>query len=289
MTIRVGVGSPAGIPGADPGLVVDWARRADATPLSSLGVVDRLAYANDDPLAVLAAAAAVTTRIRLATSILIAPLRGTRLLAKQAASVHALSGGRLTLGVGVGARTEDYDVAGVDHRTRGQRLSAQLATLRDCFDRGPLGQQPGAAQGPGAAGAGRPELLVGGTTGTALARMARYADGWVHGGGPARAFARAAEQARAAWADAGRPGRPRLWGMAYFALGGTAEEGRAYVRGYYAFTGPFAERIAEGGLTHPRAVAELVTAYADAGCDELLLFPAAARADQLDLLVEAVW
>jgi alkanesulfonate monooxygenase SsuD/methylene tetrahydromethanopterin reductase-like flavin-dependent oxidoreductase (luciferase family) len=271
VSIRVGVGSPAGIPGAGPDLVLGWAARTDATPCSSLAVIDRLAYGNHDALCVLAAAAAVTSRVRLVTCILIAPLRETDVLASQAAAVDALSGGRLTLGVAVGARAEDYQVAGLDPRGRGRRLDRQLATLRDRFD-----------------AAGRPELLVGGQEGTALARMARYADGYVHGGGPPRAFAGAAERARAAWADAGRPGEPALWGMGYFALGGAAEAGRDYVRDYYAFTGPFAERIAEGVLTTPRAVTELVRGYADAGCDELLLFPAVAAADQLDRLADAL-
>ena len=75
-----------------------------------------------------------------------------------------------------------------------------------------------------------------------FARMARYADGYAHGGGPPRAFASAAARAEAAWNDLGRPGRPRLWGQGYFALG-DVERGNDYLRDYYAFTGPFAERI----------------------------------------------
>ncbi|HEY2958715.1 MAG TPA: LLM class flavin-dependent oxidoreductase [Actinomycetota bacterium] len=273
MSVRVGVGSPAGVPGADAELVLGWAARADATPCSTLAVIDRLAYGNHDPLCVLAAAAALTSRVRLATCILIAPLRETGVLARQAAFLHALSGGRFTLGVAVGARTEDYRVAGLDPRGRGRRLDRQLGVLRDRFD----------------TPAGRPGLLVGGQGGTALARMARYGDGYVHGGGPPRAFAAAAERARTAWADAGRPGGPRLWGMGYFALGeAAAEQGRDHVRDYYAFTGPFAERVAEGVLTTPRAVTELVRGYDDAGCDELLLFPGVAHADQLDRLADAL-
>ena len=84
--------------------------------------------------------------------------------------------------------------------------------------------------------------------GPAFARMARYADGYAHNGGPPRAFARAAASARAAWNDLGRPGRPLLWGQGYFALG-DEDRGAAYLRDYYAFTGPFAEQIAAGNLT----------------------------------------
>ena len=105
--------------------------------------------------------------------------------------------------------------------------------------------------------------------------MARYADGYAHGGGPPRAFERAAASARAAWSDLGRPGRPRLWGQGYFALG-DADAGAAYLRDYYAFTGPFAERIAAGNLTSARAIKDFVRGYAEAGCDELILFPSVA-------------
>jgi hypothetical protein len=115
--------------------------------------------------------------------------------------------------------------------------------------------------------------------------MSRYADGYVHGGGPPRAFARAADKARAAWYDAGRMGRPQLWAQGYFAFGEeAAEAGRNYLRNYYAFTGPFAERIAAGLLTTPQAVSSFVRGYAEAGCDELVLFPTSSDISQLEQL-----
>jgi len=120
------------------------------------------------------------------------------------------------------------------------------------------------------------------------ARMVRYADGYVHGGGPPRAFARAADKAYAAWSDTGRPGKPQLWAQGYFALGNDAvkEAGYRYLRDYYAFTGPFAERIAAGLLTSPQAVAQFIRGYQDAGCDELVLFPTVPDLAQLDRLAE---
>jgi alkanesulfonate monooxygenase SsuD/methylene tetrahydromethanopterin reductase-like flavin-dependent oxidoreductase (luciferase family) len=274
--MNVGVGLPTTTPGTDGAMVLEWARRADAGPFSSLAVLDRVVYDCLDPFAALAAAAAVTARVRLATMIAIGPLRATALLAKQAASVHALSSRRLTLGLAIGARIEDYQAAGIDHRGRGGRLSEQLAYLRGGIDEDRVG--------PAREGI---ELLVGGASGQAFSRMARYADGYAHGGGPPRAFAGAAARARAAWRDLGRPGRPRLWGQGYFALG-DVERSNAYLRDYYAFTGPFAERVVAANLTSARAVKDFLRGYEEAGCDELVLFPTTADAAELDRLAEVV-
>jgi alkanesulfonate monooxygenase SsuD/methylene tetrahydromethanopterin reductase-like flavin-dependent oxidoreductase (luciferase family) len=274
--MNVGVGLPTTTPGTDGAMVLEWARRADAGPFSSLAVLDRVVYDCLDPFAALAAAAAVTARVRLATMIAIGPLRATALLAKQAASVHALSGRRLTLGLAVGARIEDYEAAGIEHRGRGRRLSEQLAYLRGGIDEDRVG--------PARDGI---ELLVGGASGQAFSRMARYADGYAHGGGPPRAFAGSAARAHAAWRDLGRPGRPRLWGQGYFALG-DVERGNAYLRDYYAFTGPFAERVVAANLTSARAVKDFLRGYEEAGCDELVLFPTSADAAELDRLAEVV-
>lgn len=248
---------------------MDWARRADGGPFTSLGVLDRLVYDSYDPFVALSAAAAVTQRVKLVTMIAIGPLRGAAMLAKQAESVDRLSAGRLVLGVAIGARRDDYQAAAVDHRTRGRVLSEQLVHLRENGLRQDL------------------EVLVGGTSGQAMQRMARHANGYVHGGGPPRAFARAAAAAQAAWSDLGRPGRPRLWGQGYFALG-DEDRGAAYLRDYYAFTGPFAERIAAGLLTSGRAIKDFVRGYAEAGCDELVLLPAVGDPEQLDRLAEVV-
>ncbi len=277
--MNVGVGMPNTTPGADRELLFEWSRRAEDGPFPTLAVLERVAYDSYEPFTALAAAAAVTERIRLATMIAIGPLRTTGMLAKQAGSVAALCGNRFTLGVAIGARLDDYEVAGVEHRGRGDRLSEQLAFLR--------GDWAGSQIGPAAANRDGLELLVGGASGPAFARMARHADGYAHGGGPPRAFARAAAAARAAWSDLGRPGEPRLWGQGYFALG-EEERGADYLRDYYAFTGPFAEKIATGNLTTPRAIKDFVRGYEEEGCDELVLLPTVPDIEQLDRLTEVL-
>ena len=211
--------------------------------------------------------------------VVIGPVRPAALRAKQAATRDALSGGRLTLGIALGARRDDYEAAGASWADRGRRLSDQLAAMREIWAGGPIGPRPATPDGP--------ELLVGGGSGASFLRAARYADGYVHGGGPPRAFASAADRARAAWIDAGRPGRPALWGQSYVALG-DPEAGEDYLRDYYAFTGPFAERIAAGLLTSPKAVREHCAGYADAGCDELVLLPATADVDDVERIADAL-
>src|SRR5262252_5157739 len=206
--MRVGIGLPTAIAGASAALTPAWARRAEAAGLATLGVHDRLAYDSLEPMTALAAAAAVTERVRLAALVVVGPLRGGgAVLARQAATVAALAPGRLTLGLGAGPRRDDYDTAGLPFGRRGALLDAQLAGLLD--------RLPDDV-----------EVVVGGAADAALARMARFAAGCCHSGGPPRAFRTAAERARAAWSEAARPGRPRLWGLGYFALGpGAAEAG----------------------------------------------------------------
>ena len=280
--MRVGVGLPTTFPDVSGQLIVDWARAAEQHGLASLGVLDRVVHDGYESLAALAAAAAVTSTIELVTMIVIAPLRNTALLARQALSVHALSGGRLSLGLAVGARKDDYDATGNDYASRGRRLTEQLGAIRDFWDARPISIPAGRPS--------TPPLLAGGASDVTFARVARYCDGYVHGGGPPRAFSRAADKARAAWADAGRPGKPRIWGQGYFALGDekTLVHGADYLREYYAFTGPYVERIVAELLTTPQAITQFVRGYAEAGCDDMVLFPAVAEPEQLERLAAAL-
>ena len=280
--MNVGIGLPSAVPGTDPELLMEWARRADAGTFSSLGVVDRTKYESYDPMTTLAAVGAVTTRVGLVTMVVIGPLRNNALLAKEAATIDALSGGRFTLGLAVGARTEDYDAAGVPSKGRGDRLTEQLADLRLFWERDEVGRLTASGWGP--------PVLVGGMSDPSFLRAARYADGYVHGGGPPRTFERAADKMRTAWWDLGRTGSPLLWAQGYFALGAVdeVERGRAYMRDYYGFAGPFAEKIAEGMLATPQAIAQFVRGYAEAGCDELVLLPALPDLEQVDRLQDVL-
>ena len=270
--MRVGIGLPNAVPGAPRDLLVQWARRAEESGFASLGVVDRPLYGAYEPMSTLALAATLTERIGLVTMVVIGPLRDTELLAKEAAALDQVSQGRLTLGLGVGGRASDYTAAGVPSKGRGDRLTEQLIDLKEAW------------RGDG------PPLIVGGLSDMTSLRIARYADGYVHGGGPPKTFERSRNKTLTAWDELGRTGSPLMWAQGYFALGDpqTVDRGRDYMLDYYAFTGPFAQRIAEGMLATPQAVAQFVRGYAEAGCGELVLLPAVADIAQLDLLRDAL-
>ena len=240
-------------------------------------MLDRLRLRRFDPFAALAAAAAVTERLGLATMIAIGPLRNAALLVKQAASVDALSGGRLTLGLAVGARADDYEAR--RRRPPGPRRAPLRAARRPA--------RLGRARRAGTVRRG-PSCSSAASSGPAFARMARYADGYAHGGGPPRAFARAAASALRG-VERPRPPRPAAAvGAGVLRARRRGTPARAYLRDYYAFTGPFAEQIAAGNLTSPRAIRDLVRGYEEAGCDELVLLPTVADPAQLDRLAEVL-
>lgn len=280
--MQVGIGLPNTLDGTDRDLVLEYARRADDGPFTSIGVFDRLCYHSLDPMQTLGVCAGVTDEVRLATSIIAGPLRSTAMLAKKAATLDVLSDGRLTLGVALGARQDDYEAAGADYRSRGRRFTRQLEELRQHWEGDEIGPKPVQEGGP--------QLLVGGESDPSYKRVARFGDGWIGAGGPPHRFGGCAEDATAAWKESGRPGTPALWGHGYFALGDeeTAKAGEEYLLDYYAFTGPFAERIADGLLTTPQEVVQFVRGYAERGCDELIMFPAVGGIEQYERLERIV-
>lgn len=281
--MEIGIGLPNAVRGVERAGIVDWARRAEEAGFSSLGTIDRIVYPNYESLIALAAAAAVTERIRLVTDILIAPLRSnTALLAKQAATIDQLSGGRLVLGLAPGGRQDDYEASGLDFHRRGGAFERQLQDL-DRLWRGDGGVGPLPAQQP------RPTLLIGGSTEVAFRRAAEHGDGWTMGGGTPEMFSQALQQLREAWRSAGRHGEPRTMVLFYFVLGEGAEEvARRSLGDYYAWLGDYADMIVESCATDDATVQQYVSAFEAAGVGEIICFPASADPGQVELLAAAV-
>ena len=287
----IGIGLPGTVAGVTGGQILDWARRAEHHQFTSLAVLDRLVYPNYEPLIELAAGAAVTDRIRLATTILIGPYRANAaLLGKQLATIDHLSNGRLLIGIAAGSREDDYAASGVDFTTRGHLFDAMLDELDLIWSAPDKGSNTPISQiGPKPLN-GRPPLIFGGTATAAFHRAASRGDGWILGGGTPADFRVGKQKLSAAWSQAGRNDTPRTMALAYYALGDDAPAAAdAYLRHYYAWLGDAAAAsIAHGAATNAAAVREKVNSFAEAGCGELVFIPCNADPDQVNLLADAL-
>lgn len=284
--MKIGIGLPNPIPNTEGATLVEWARRAEEAGFSSLATIDRIVYPSYDSLISLAAAAAVTQGIGLMTNILIAPARSEVLLAKEAASVDRLSAGRLTLGLSVGGRRDDFAAVGVGFETRGRRFEQQLEVMRRMWQ----GEELSDSGQPSVPIPGREvPILIGGSVDEAAERAAKYGIGYTAGGGGPDMMAPIAEKVRKSWSESGREGEPRLVALSYFALGPRAAEGSAkYLKDYYAFLGEWADQIAQSAAITPNALEALATSFRDIGVDELILDPTISELDQVDRLADAL-
>jgi alkanesulfonate monooxygenase SsuD/methylene tetrahydromethanopterin reductase-like flavin-dependent oxidoreductase (luciferase family) len=253
-------------------------------------MIDRLVGPNYEPLVALSAAAAITHRIGLMTSVILAPLHNAGVLAKQAASLDALSGGRLSLGLGVGGREDDFRAAPASFADRGKRFEEQLALMKRIWSGQPLAEDIDPI-GPPPVRQGGPEILIGGGTQVAIRRVGRWADGYNAGGwtnNPTRART-LYEIAEEAWKAEGRPGRPRFVGNAWFMLGpGAPERAAPFIRANQAFRGTIVDDLVRGVPSSPQMIRDVIAAFADVGMDELILKPCLAEIDQVDRLADTL-
>lgn len=289
--MKLAVGLPNWLPATPGPALVQWARRAEEIGFSSLGTIGRTVFDSHEELVALAACAGATRTIRLATTLTISPTRETVLLAKQAVTLDAISGGRLSLGLGVGWREDDFRATGTADRfaRRGSVLAGQIATLRRVWSGGKL-DGIDAPIGPAPARAGGPELLLGGYTPAALRRTGRLADGLLALAAPAPVIAEHYRAVESAWREADRPGRPRLVAARYFALGDDARaRAETNVRAYYAFGGEGAVRgVLAGMITNVDAARANRDELAALGVDETFFWATNADPAQLERLAKAV-
>lgn len=289
--MQIGIGLPFETSRDSWPAIETMARKADAGPYSSFAVIDRLAFDNYEPLVMLAAVAAVTKRVRLMTAVLVGPLRRPGVLAKQAATLDAISRGRFTLGIGVGSREDDALVAPSGFHDRGARFNDQLALMRAIW-RGEIVNNAQRPVGPEPVQDGGPELLIGGTAARAIARVGKYGDGYVMGG---RAMDREwaediLRQVQASWQANNRPGTPRVVASMLTALGpGASEAVQHAFAGYYGGDpARIADRVARGNPTSPEAIRDAIKLHEDLGTDEVVLKPATLDPEQVDRLTEVV-
>lgn len=268
--MKIGLSIPPTI--ESPDHFYEWVRRVDAGPFSTLSVLDRVVYSNFEPLVTLAAAAALTTRVRLMTEVLISLVRNTTILAKESATLDLLSRGRLTLGLGLGGREDDYLATGVPYEHRGKRLEEQLEQMKRIWagqtaraNVGPIGPRPAQTHGP--------QLLLGGYTAGTIQRVTRYADGIIAGTNEIKQIDQTFRAVEQGWQEAGRAGRPHLVAQIDIALEmRDGEQGRKNVLDYYATLPTFAASKAATLLTTAQQLLDTMHTLEQIGTDEIVFF-----------------
>src|ERR1700733_13890717 len=211
-------------PDLDAMVLERWARAIDEGPFSSLCWGERIPFTNPDNLTVLGALAAWTNRVRLLTTVMVPQLHDPVMLAKALATGDMLSGGRLTVGLGVGGRVEDYRAVGADPATQTMRGMAESVAVMKRVWAGEKITESVLPVGPAPVQPDGPPLLVG----TIGPKTLRSAAAWADGLAGTTLDLDVAKQnelfdvARVAWEEAGRA-KPLLNPSFWFALGSVDE------------------------------------------------------------------
>lgn len=282
--MKIGIGLPNQVRNVRPSVIPEWAAAAEEAGFSTLGTLGRVAYPGVMDTVALAAAAGATSRIGLLSSVMLATVWPGGLLAKEAAGIDGVSGARLTLGVAVGIRPDDFVTEGHGPSGRGKRFDRDLQLYRDIWQGKPVGGGPNPAVPEGTR---EVPLLFGAVAPAAFDRMARWGQGYIGGSVPPELVAGSFDSAREAWRKAGREGSPWLVGLAYFALG-DKEQGRRNVSDYYSLAGDYQAMVMSGFRDTAAAVRDVVRAYDDLGVDELILSPGLGDVDEVRRLADIV-
>ncbi|MEZ0578027.1 LLM class flavin-dependent oxidoreductase [Nocardioides sp. MH1] len=273
------------------GILEAWSRTIDAGPFSSLCFGERMAFDNPDASTLLGAVAAWTSRVRVTTTVVVPQLHHPVLLAKSLATADQLCRGRLSVGVGVGGRDEDYRVVDADLGTKRMGVMADaVATMRAVW----AGERVADAVrpvGPPPVRDGGPEILVG----TMGERTIRHAAGWADGLAGVTLAADAAEVealfrlARDAWAEVGRA-EPRLTTSFWFAVGDDPRgQVHRHLRHYMNWLPPdLVDALAAtaGFAGTPAELRDHLKRFEDTGCDEVHLIPTSSDLSQVERIAE---
>ena len=268
----------------------EWARAIDSGPFSSLCFGERMAFDNPDTLVLLGACSAWTSRVRLVTTVIVPQLHEPVPLAKALATADRLSGGRLTVGFGVGGREEDYRAAGADPATQTMRgMSSRVEVMKRVWA-GEKVTEAVRPVGPPGCSTGGPELLVGTMGPKTIRSAAAWADGLagVTLDLSADAVAGLFDLARSAWAEGGRPA-PRLTTSFWFALDDGDGSARGQVHRHLLhymnwIPSSFVDAMAPTtGFAGTEAdLRDVLGRFEDIGCDEVQLIPTSSDISQVE-------
>jgi alkanesulfonate monooxygenase SsuD/methylene tetrahydromethanopterin reductase-like flavin-dependent oxidoreductase (luciferase family) len=283
--MRIGTGLPNQIRNVRPEVIPGWARQAEEAGFSSLSTVGRYSYPSVSDTVALAAAAGTTSRIELVSGVMLGLTWPAALLAKELAGIDGVSGGRLTVGLGLGGRADDFVAEGYGPRGLGARFDRDLETYREVWQGKPVGESPNPAVPPTTR---QIPMLFGGFAAAALDRMACWGQGYIGPSMAASAVAPIFAAARAAWQKAGRDGSPRLVALVYYALS-DGEAGRRNIYDYYSISGEEIATASAGVVcTSPAMVTDAMSAFADIGADDIIFNPGTDNVDDLKRLADIV-
>jgi len=272
--------------------ILAWCRAIDSGPFSSLSCGERITGYTLEMRAVLAAAAALTERVRIMPSLYVLPMHSAAWAAKEVATLDVLSGGRVTLGVGVGGREVDYRSVGASFARRHQRMDDAVAEMRRIW-RGLPAVEGADEIGPRPVQANGPPIIAGVMGPKAMRRAAAWADGvYVFSmAGDVTEIERMATMADDAWAEAGRESPPLKIAGFWYSLADESERRlREYVHQYLAVFGDEVARAVAKTMRchHTEAITESIEGIRALGCDELILSPASADLAEVDRLVQTL-
>ena len=272
-----------------------WARLIDDGPFSSLCWGERIAFDNPECLTLLGALAAWTDRVRLVTTVVVPQLHDPVMLAKSLATGDMLCGGRLTVGLGVGGRHEDYHAVGADPASQTMRGMAERVAVMKRVWAGEKVTDSTLPVGPPPLQAGGPSLLVG----TIGPKTVRSAAAWADGLAGTTLDLDVDKQnelfdvARDAWTEAGKP-RPHLATSFWFALG-DGDDAREQVRRHLLrYMNWLPREIVEAmapttGFAGTEAeLLDVLREFEAVGTDEIHLIPTSSNVDQVRRVAEAV-
>jgi alkanesulfonate monooxygenase SsuD/methylene tetrahydromethanopterin reductase-like flavin-dependent oxidoreductase (luciferase family) len=282
-------------PDLDAEVLRDWAQTIDDGPFSSLCWGERMAFDNPETLTLMGALAAWTDRVRLVTTVMVPQLHDPVMLAKALATGDMLSGGRLTVGLGIGGRVEDYRAVGADPATQTMRgMAASVAVIKRVWAGEKIAESL-LPVGPAPVQPGGPPLLVG----TIGPKMLRSAAAWADGLAGTTLDLDVAKQnelfdvARDAWAEAGRA-TPHLTTSFWFALGSVDEARRQvhrHLRRYMNWIpAEYVDAMAPttGFAGSEDDLAAVLRKFEAVGADEIQLIPTSSDLEQVERAADLV-
>ena len=292
--VRIGMTMPVMEPNLDAATLKAWARVIDGGPFSSLCWGERIAFDNPECLTLLGALSAWTDRVRLVTTVVVPQLHNPVMLAKQLSTGDMLSGGRLTVGIGVGGRREDYHAVGADPATQTMRALADSVAVMKHIWAGEKVTESVVPVGPLPVQAGGPELLIG----TMGPKTVRSAASWADGLAGTTLDLDVDKQnelfdvARQSWARAGKC-KPHLATSFWFAIGDDAQDARAQVhRHLLRYMNWIPTQVVDamapttGWAGSDDELLATLHRFADIGTDEIHLIPTSSDIDQLRRVAE---